>query len=410
LASSPTEKNALEFVLENVTDREVGLGIQVSVGDPVKADWGSQEVSPLTKSAGSFAELEVSVKPSHPTVVRIPFSIPPDAGQTPLLVFRIFLRLDRPSPDLAERLRFEEWAISSLCCGNLVYAGSIDLHEAASTGKVLLPPHVPAAERSKLTVEKRSKHFVFRYRPDSFAEGNIERIIQEREAAYDKAHAMLQMDVPVTVAIDLYTDLEAKALGSRTEWTPHNTLNNRHIAEVCNDSCECDASHELAHIFTYHMGGATGGLCEPFAVYCENDTDIANATERVRRKLKQGSLKPLEETLSIPSDETIAFIDYLLTGHLSKFKRFYVQTTKVTNWDELNGASREIYGMDLKTLERCWRTSVRDAPRYRPGLFMESQLDFGATKNRSQPPNRIDPMLFEHVPHGLVRTAGCGGY
>jgi hypothetical protein len=228
---------------------------------------------------------------------------------------------------------------------------------------------VPVEERAKLTAEKRSEHFLFRYRPDSYAATNIEQVIKVREKAYAKLKAMLRMDLPVIVTIDLYPDMEAKGVGSGTTWTPANTVNNKHIAEVYSDSGRnVDPCHELAHIFTFHFGGGGEGLSEPFAAYAETDFNLPRTTETVRLRLKEGRLGSLYEVLSSPgpTDDNTLFIHYLIKRDLAKFKQFYVRTTQSQNRDDLERASHETYGTDLAGLERDWHSWLTPGERVSP--------------------------------------------
>jgi len=102
--------------------------------------------------------------------------------------------------------------------GNVLHAECLDLGKATDKGLVVLPPpELPVKERATLTVEKRSGHFLFRYRPGSYAESHIDQAVRAREAAYEKLRALLRMELPVTVTIDLYPDMEAKGLGKRHE-------------------------------------------------------------------------------------------------------------------------------------------------------------------------------------------------
>ena len=232
----------------------------------------------------------------------------------------------------------------------------------SSTGTVTLPPTVPVAERAKLISETPSDHFLFRYRPDSYAEHNITSIVLSRESAYGKLHAMLRMDLPNMVTIDLYPDMEAKALGSGTAWTNANTVNNHQIAEVCNEASQSDPSHELAQIFAMQFGDAGKGLNESFATYWEADTDIVAAKERLRIVLGSGASRPLLDSLAVPCDESWTFIDCLLKQDMPKFKQFYTRLSSAETLTSaaLDDAARKVYGTDFAKLEEQWRAYVQD--------------------------------------------------
>jgi hypothetical protein len=358
-------ENALEVAMKNSTQWPGSVGIQVSVGDPSKADRGAPGITAINRSTGSYMVAGAVMEPQGATVGRTVFDVPTDAGAAPLLVFRVFETIDRPAQAVISRLGLTPSEIERCqSAGDFVHAGSIDLHKVAAAGKIALPPAIPVAERAMLISETPSEHFLFRYRPDSYAERNITSIIMSRESAYKKLHTLLRMDIPVMITIDLYPDMEAKALGSGTAWTNANTVNNHQIAEVYNQWSQCDASHELAHIFSFHFGGGGGGLCEPFATYCEADTDIAAAKARLGVVLTSGAAKPLRDSLGTPGDESWTFIDYLLKQDVSKFKRFYTRVSSAETLTSavLDDASRKVYGADFAKLEEQWRAYVLGKP------------------------------------------------
>ena len=361
LMSLEDQRNALEITVANKTKQSLEVNIEVAVGDTVKADNATPGINPLSRSKGSFSAAAVTVPQDGKGTVRLPYSVPSDAGEKPVLVFRVFEANQNPDAKLKRRLGLTEKELRVLRYGRVISVGCLDLREAAEKGEVKLPVNVPVKERATLTAEKRSKHFLFRYRPDSYAARNMDTVIKLREEAHDRLSDMLKMELPVTVTIDLYPDMEAKALGSGTKWTPANTVNNRHIAEVYNEAYQCDAYHELTHIFSYHFGGGGGGLCEAFAAYCEPDADMAEATQRPKQKLEEGKLRPLHEILRVTGngDENMAFIDYLLKRDLETFKKFYVSTTRAKNVGDLEKAAREVFKKDLKALERQWHEYLK---------------------------------------------------
>ncbi|MHC4155883.1 MAG: hypothetical protein ACYST6_13295 [Planctomycetota bacterium] len=227
--------------------------------------------------------------------------------------------------------------------------------------------HPPVAERARLTAQKQSEHFLFRYRPGSYAEQNIERIIREREQAYDHLSSVLQMELPDITTIDLYPDMEAKALGSGTKWTPCNTRTNKHVCEVYDESYQCDAYHELAHIFSYHFPNYRcnrGGLVETFAAYFEpHNMAIPETKETVRHTLQEGKLNPLGEVLhsGSSSEELVIAIDFLLRKDVDKFKKLYVRATCAKKREDLEKTAQEIYGTDLKGLDKAWREFINQS-------------------------------------------------
>jgi hypothetical protein len=246
----------------------------------------------------------------------------------------------------------------------LVSYGSLDLCRAAEHGRCVIPVHLPVQERARLTAQKTSEHFLFRYRPDSYAEKNIDKIIEEREGAYAKLSSVLHMELPETVTIDLYPDMEAKGLGSGTKWTPANTRNNKHICELFDNAYQCDPFHELAHIFSYHFpnfDSNKGGIVEAFAAYFEpHNMPVGPTRQILKRKLNQNELGSLDKILlsDSSSQELVILIDFLLEKDVEKFKTFYVHVTRTRNKSGMEKACRQIYGTDLKGLEKQWHEYI----------------------------------------------------
>ncbi len=354
-------RNALEITMVNKTNQTLWANVEVAIGDPVKADNATPGMNPLARSKGSFSSGAVTIHSQSHSTIRLPYSVPSDAGEMPVLVFRLFESNQHPDANLKRRLGLTEEELHVLRYGRVISVGCVDLREAAEKGQVALPVRVPVKERATLISQKHSKHFLFRYRPNSYAARNIDIAIKDREEAYKRLSAVLRMELPKTVTIDLYPDMEAKGLGSGTKWTPANTVTNTHIAEVYNETYQCDAFHELVHIFSYHFpnhgGSGGGGLTEAFAVYFEPDNfQMGPATDKVRQKLNEGNLRSLDEILlndSLGEDEVV-LIDFLLKHDLEKFKRLYVSVRRAKGLEDLEKACQDIYKTDLKGLEKQW--------------------------------------------------------
>jgi hypothetical protein len=349
-AHSKEQGNLVVFKVQNTTDRDVMLRAYVAVNDPVNIETKGV----LARPRGFFFDTIEKIPPKNMTSITIPYNIPP-VGPNPVLVFTLF----KPHKEDIKPNEHDnrDWDMT------LVGYGSIDLNRAAERDQCVLPVHASVEERAKLTVEKKSEHFLFRYRPDSYAEQNIEKIIEEREKAYAELSSVLKMELPVIVTIDLYPDMEAKALGSGTTWTPANTRNNKHICEVYDNSYQCDPFHELAHIFSYHFPSYSsnkGGIVEAFAAYFElHNMPVGPTRQILKNKLSQGTLSSLDKVLLSDgsSQELVMLIDFLLQKDVEKFKRFYVLVTKSQKAD-IEEASRQIYGVDVKELEEQWHEFI----------------------------------------------------
>ena len=342
--------NRVIFKIQNKTNSDAQLELFIAVNDPENIE----KRSVLARPRGFFSDSIETLPAQNVTSVTIPYHIPP-VGPKPVLVYTLF----KPNLDIKPGERdFRKWDMT------LVGYGTLDLIKAAEIGQCVIPIHPPVEERTKLTAEKKSEHLLFRYRPGSFAEKNIEKIIAEREDAYAKLSHVLHMELPVIITIDLYPDLEAKALGSGTKWTPANTRSNKQICEVYDEQYQCDPFHELAHIFSYYFpgyGSNKGGIVEAFAAYFEPHNMVIGPTRQIlKRQLNQGKLKPLDEVLlsNSSNQELVILIDFLLNKDVEKFKAFYVLVTRTRNKAGMEKACQQIYGTDLKGLEKQWHEYI----------------------------------------------------
>ena len=367
LRYSEAQGNVLELEVGNRRTVERNLGVFVAANDPQRAEPEVKGEVFVAGSRGSFAEARITIKPNSDSTIRMPYTVPVHAARNPHLAFRVFESRESV-PDTVKRslglgkneLRYIIRDVDLVCWG------SLDLREAAEKGHAKLPSFIPLEERVKLTVEKRSEHFLFRYRPNSYAQRNIDTAIKEREGAYEYLSKVLQMELPQTITIDFYPDMEAKALGSGTPWTPANTVTNTHIAEVYGEGYQCDPFHELAHVFSYHFpghGGSGGeGLNENFADYFEGSTKatLPALKSGLEQKLRKGNLRSLDkillqDTTRVEAD-SLVLIDFLLKEQVESFKRFYVSVRRARNVEDLERACQNVYGTDLTDLERQWHS------------------------------------------------------
>ncbi|MHC4529354.1 MAG: hypothetical protein ACYTEX_14450 [Planctomycetota bacterium] len=354
LAHSKDQGNHLLITVRNKSHKNLLLGTYVAVNDPMNIE----NKGVLARPRGFFSELVETIPAKNTPVIKIPYKIPP-VGPDPVLVFTLF-NPHKDSGTFGEHDR-RRWDVRLVCYG------SFNLRRAAERAECVIPEHAPVEERARLTAQMASEHFLFRYRPGSYAERNIEKIIKERQEAYERLSSVLQMELPATVTIDLYPDMDAKALGSGTTWTPCNTRTNKHICEVYDESYQCDAYHELAHIFSYHFPDYRcnqGGLVEAFAAYFEpHNMPIPETRETLRRSLHEGKMDPLGEVLLSggSSQELVIAIDFLLTKDTEKFKKLYVSVTCAKASEDLEKATQDIYGTNLKELDAQWKRYIEQS-------------------------------------------------
>jgi len=355
LMYSEDRGNLMVFTVRNLTNSDLTAEAYVAVNAPRNIETKGV----LARPRGFFSDTIERIAAKQVKRISIPYEVPPVAPD-PVLVFTVF-RPHKEGLRPGER-DSRKWDVT------LLAYGSFDLGAAASRRQCVIPVYPPLEERIKLTAQTKSEHFLLMYRPGSYAEQNIEEAIADREAAYDKLSKVLQMELPVSVRIDLYPDMEAKALGSGTTWTPANTRSNKHICEVYNKTYQCDPFHELAHIFSYHFpgyGSNRGGIVEAFAAYFEpHNMPPGKTRELLKQQLNQGKLMSLDKVLlsNSSSQELVMLIDFLLKKDVEKFKRFYVHLTRTRKRKDFEEASQQVYGTDLKGLEEQWHKFIKQDP------------------------------------------------
>ncbi len=356
LTHSKEQGNVFLAQVLNTTSKNLPLGIYVALNDPRETKKRAR------RESGGFCESVTIVSAKSEASIRLPYRIP-SSVRDPLLVFTLF----KPREEYASYGKYDKrrWDVQLVCWG------SVDLRQAAERGDSVIPVFVPVEERAKLTAEAKSEHFVIHYRPGSYAEQELSKIIKQREGVYGRLSSALNMELPKRVRIDLYPDMEAKGLGSGTRSTPANTVTDFHIAELYNHTYQCDPNHELAHIFacqfpghpalgdTYGIPGC--GLLEGFAEYSE--AGGPGLVETVRKKAQQGHLPPaLSELLissSYPAPEHLALVDFLLNKDVEKFKTFYVRVLGQPTVESVQDAAKAVYGKSLKVLEKEWHAYLK---------------------------------------------------
>ncbi len=362
LTYSEEEGNALRIDVRNETDKEIPLGILVAVADPELGKDG-----PVFSA--HFRQHQTNVPASSEAKICLPYSVPP-TGPNPMLAFTLFEPWGDSMPATSYNDPYRGEPLRNI---RPIYWGSFDLRQAAASGNCLLPKFVPAEERAYLTEAKRSKHFLFVYRPGSYVEQNLPAIIQEQEKAYDELRSVLGIDLPYMIVIELYPDMEAKGIGSGSRSSYANTASASRFCEVYNENLKGAPYHELAHIFSQWFclstpgktegGSAYGayGLTEGFAGYFERGRDIQRPKEAARKALETNQLSPLAEILlSQKTTEPIpALVDFLLKKDVEKFKEFYIDVTNAKGDQDLQKASKEIYGKTLGELEEEWHEYLK---------------------------------------------------
>jgi len=368
LVRSQDGQNVLELAVANREKTALPLVVFAAAGDTARTDTADRTNA---VEAGQFFEARQQVEPGGQCVVRVPFSIPSN-GPNPLLVFTLF-EVTENLPAAGKPIERED--VTPVCWGGF------DLKKAANQAQVSLPAYEPVEERVKLTSQTRSEHFVFRYRERSYAQEHIQAAVQAREKAYQELKKVLKMDLPKIVTIDLYNDMEAKGVGSGTYYTPANTVNDTHIAEVYNDSYHCDPHHELAHLFAYNLPGRgrlpdNECLTEAFAVRLESGAheNVEQTRTALKGRLAAGKLMPLSDLLLAQKDgkqtrynqdteACMVFLEFLAGRDIEQFKKFYPAiATNASTVQDLESICHTTLNISLQQLEQQWHKYLTTPP------------------------------------------------
>ena len=343
--------NLVNFQVKNLTNQDLTLGYNISVNDPENLETKSV----LSRPRGFFIYQTETIPANGLKNISAPYDIPVVCPE-PVLSFMIF----KPNVDVTNSNKHDSRRRDVILAGY----GSFNLNQASEQKICVIPVYPSTEERANLTMQKESKHFLFRYRPDSYAEKNIDKAINDREEAYQKLSEVLKMELPEIVTIDLYPDMEAKGLGSGTTWTPANTRNNKHICELYNEGYQIDPYHELAHIFSFHFPGfnsSKGGIVEAFAAYFEtNNMSVGPTKQLLKERLNEGKLPSLIEVLQSENsgEELAILIDFLLNKDVEKFKKFYVLVTQSQKKASIEQTIRQVYEIETKELEKQWHEYI----------------------------------------------------
>lgn len=359
--------NWISATVTNTSDQPRVGGLWVGV-DHLNTPAGG----PPKLAGGGFFGRESAVVPAHGiTCLSVVYDLP-NSGPHPVLAYQVVeCRRGMPDPSAVRKRNLP--AIFAATDVDLLAWGSADLIDAAGSGQCFLVPPVPVQERTNLTAETKSLHFVFRYRPGSAAERDIAQIVAAREAVYTKLSALYQVQLAGPVQLDLYPDREAKGLGSGTPINIANTINASHIAEVYNAMTQVAPGHEIAHLFSYRFpghrdrGGAlrkpADGFVEGFAGCYEFDDSAETARSRLLTRLPGNRAPGLVEVIASPSpavnDEQVVLVDFLTRKNPEGFKAFYVSVIARPDRSTIDQAARSGYNISLETLENEWRQFLR---------------------------------------------------
>jgi len=231
--------------------------------------------------------------------------------------------------------------------------------------------------------KRDTEHFSVYYFPSSLAAKDIDSIVKEREAAYQRILELLAVRYPGRVRIFLFPDAATKT--KETGHTGAGWAFRNNIVEVYNVDTRLDPFHELAHIIANQLGEPPALFNEGFAVYASELMGgdalkyLASPGKRLDEAVaihrSQGKFIPLEELLKdseFGSDASRSEIAYPEAGSAVKYliEHFGVQKFRSGYQSLVSGspaaasnqeAFRRIYGRSIAEIEPDWLKTLPPA-------------------------------------------------
>ncbi len=227
-----------------------------------------------------------------------------------------------------------------------------------------LAPSLPPFE------QKETEHFVFYYFPSTLVERDIDKIVQEREAALNRISSMISVDYEGKISVFFYPDAESKSkvVQHQGEGLAYGST----LVEIYNEQTKVDPNHEICHAVTRLLGDPPAMFNEGFAAYNQKDhkwrgqhIDIWAKTHKKDNKLwKIEDLFAFTEIGSGRTKPPIAYpqaasmVKYIIDKYgIDKFAELF-RTLKSSNDPEQIEANKrdfkKILGKDIFTFESEW--------------------------------------------------------
>ena len=215
----------------------------------------------------------------------------------------------------------------------------------------------------------RSEHFIFYYRAGSFAERNMDSIIDIEEYAYEHILNSLQLQYNGIISIYIYDSPEdagwdrVKAIAyPRVE-----TVEAIYSPVGKSIGIEGAACHEITHVITWNTLGEPGTqfLSEGVAVAMDGEwhSQLDTITDLhlwVKKFIEEGTLPELDDLIeswgSVPGSISYpasgSFVLYLLDMYgAERFKQLFYRATSANFHDEF----QKIYNISLPVAEQMWK-------------------------------------------------------
>jgi Tetratricopeptide repeat len=219
-----------------------------------------------------------------------------------------------------------------------------------------------------------SEHFIIYYFPGSEAEADLKRIIDRREATFQRLSRELEVRFSGRAILFFYPDseLSRRITGHRGDgWTYGRT-----VVEVYGSRRKIDPYHEMVHLLASRIGTPPVLFSEGLATSREKNFDNAGRYRAsvegwCRGLLREGALIPLEELMEIQSlgddltrprvayPESACFVRYLLDRYgWTQFRQAYAELagSPLPSVQEENmGRFEKIFGVSLRRAEVEWK-------------------------------------------------------
>ncbi len=218
----------------------------------------------------------------------------------------------------------------------------------------------------------QSNHFNIYYRPNSYAETNIEEIIQVQEDAYQ--HILDQLGIKFNERISIYIFSSPEDAGwdhvQGLAYNREKIVLGIYSEEGKSIGIKGAACHEITHVITWHAIGKSGTTFLNEGIAVAMDGQWHNIAENfidlhlwAKKFILEGKLLKLQQLINnwsslegnIAYPVSGSFVTYLIDQYgADLFKQMLIEATKYN----FNKKCRDIFGQEFSSLEEEWKQFV----------------------------------------------------
>ena len=213
-------------------------------------------------------------------------------------------------------------------------------------------------------IQKESKHYIFNYHKNSFAEKDIDYICDYQEKCFEHICNVLQTTPPVK--IEYFLCETAEEISELLDTIPTNGMAcfPNTIYAVYNEKVQCIGFHEDAHIISGFINVPNdSAIVEGLAMYFDRQWWGINNWDwtfyyiqqgkyiSVARLFNKSTFRNIDCTISYPILGT--FVDWLIsTFGIDKFIQLYKN-------EEIPSSTQKVYGFTLDELDEMFVEYVK---------------------------------------------------